>query len=318
MQKDLILTNITSEFDQLDNKCSRLLSAILTTTEHADKMKLKREYHQTKLEMIDILDTEQIHKGQTARQLIDFVDSTPPVPRYLLGFPELDKKFYGGIEVGTLIQLGGQSFAGKTHLVLEILSNVVAAYGAVFFNFEMGDKRISRKLKKILTTDRQMDNLIIDSRTRDIDMLLNEIRIYAKKGIKFFAIDSKMKITSSENDDFKRFNEISSKLARVAQENDIIVFLINQMSEADIKDGRFSFKGSGDQLYDTDIALFYTVDKKNDQRRLTCPKNRQNEVEFSLFVDLDKSSNTLSFRSGDKIEFEVIEYEDDNRYGDVE
>ena len=53
------------------------------------------------------------------------------------------------------------------------------------------------RLDKLLVTDAQLDNLIVDSRTRDLDQMINEIRIYAKKGIKFFAIDSKMKITSA-------------------------------------------------------------------------------------------------------------------------
>ncbi len=294
-QEGSILKNTTSEFDVLDIKCKQLLSSIETSIDHDEKMKLKREYHNTKLRMIDLLDIEKVNRGQTARELINSVNSKPPVPRHSLGMGMLDDKFMGGIEVGTLIQLAGQSFSGKTHLVLEILSNIAGAYGAVLFNFEMGDVRMSKRLEKLLVTDPQLDNLIIDSRTRDIDLLINEIRIYTKKGIKFFAIDSKMKITSSEKDDFKRFGEISSKLARLAQENDIIVFLINQMSEADIKDGSFSFKGSGDQLYDTDIALFYTVDKDG-QRRLTCTKNRQDEREFSLFVDLAENGRTLEFK----------------------
>ncbi len=291
------MNDTTSEFNILDNKCNQLLGRIDKCSDHTERMKLKREYHNIKLEMIDILDVEETHKGQTARELLAYVKNKPPIPRYSLGMNMLDEKFLGGIEVGTLVQLAGQSFAGKTHLVLEILANVSGAYGAVLFNFEMGDVRMARRLDKLLVTDAQLDNLIIDSRTRDINLLINEIRIYAKKGIRFFAIDSKMKITSDEKDDFKRFGEISSKLARVAQENDIIIFLINQMSEADIKEGRFSFKGSGDQLYDADIALFYTV-AKDGQRILTCTKNRQDEREFSLMVDMtDGDENRLIFKS---------------------
>ena len=270
-----------SEFDKMDLLCKQLLGKIDASKDHKEKMKFKREFHQTKLNMISLLDAEDTHRGITARVLIDDVNSRKKVPRYSLGIRGLDEALNGGIELGTFIQLAGQSFTGKTHLVLEILSNISGAWGAVLFNFEMGDVRIAKRLDKLLVTDQQLDSLIIDSRTRDVDLLINEIRIYSKKGIKFFAIDSKMKITSNEKDDMKRYAEISSKLSRVCQENDIIVFLINQMNEADLQSKRLAFKGSGDQMYDTDIALFYMLEK-DDTRVLVCNKNRQDERGFIL------------------------------------
>ncbi len=272
-------------FEELDLKCQKLQNDIVNSS-GIDIVKLKRELYQTKLEMINILDTEDTHKGITARQLITDVQNRKKVPRYMTGIVGLDEALNGGIEEGTFVQLAGQSFAGKTHLILEILANIAGAWGAVLFNFEMGDVRIAKRLDKLLVTDTQLDNLIVDSRTRDIDMLINEIRIYARKGIKFFAIDSKMKITSKESDDMKRYAEISSKLSRVCQENDVIVFLINQMNEADLQSKRLAFKGSGDQMYDTDIALFYMVDK-DDSRVLVCNKNRQDEKGFVLNTWLD-------------------------------
>lgn len=277
------------KFHELDLKCKQLLSTIDNTHDYKQQVKLKREYHQTKLEMIDILDAEDTHRGITARELIADVESRPKVPRYATGITGLDDALNGGIEVGTFIQLAGQSFTGKTHLILEVLSNISGYKEAVLFNFEMGDVRIAHRLKNLLVTDTQLDHLIIDSRTRDLDMLIAEIRIYAKKGVKFFAIDSKMKITSSEKDDMKRYADISSKLSRVSQENDIIVFLINQMNEADLQSKRLAFKGSGDQMYDTDIALFYMLNK-DDSRSLVCNKNRQDERGFFLNTWLDEDN----------------------------
>jgi len=270
-----------NRFKELEQECSDLIEKIDRTEDYQEIAKLKRELYNKKIEMIDVIEKEDKNRGITARELIERVSSAKPVPRYALGLSGLDEMLNGGVEVGTFIQLAGQSFAGKTHMVLEILSNIAGYTECVLFNFEMGDKRIAHRLDRLLITDTQLDHLIIDSRTRDLDQLINEIRIYAKKGIKFFAIDSKMKITTSEKDDFKRFGEITAKLSRVCQENDIIVFLINQMSEDDMKSGRFSFKGSGDHLYDTDIAMFLTVGK-GDERKLVCTKNRQDEKTFVL------------------------------------
>jgi len=277
-----------NRFEELDARCRELLVQIDRSQDNRELVAFKKEYHKTKLMMIDILTLEDKSKGMTARELIADVNSRKKVPRYETGIRGLDEAFNGGIETGTFIQLAGQSFTGKTHLVLEILSNIAGAWGAVLFNFEMGDVRIAHRLNRLLTTDEQLDNLIIDSRTRDIDDLINEIKIYARKGVKFFAVDSKMKITSSEKDDMKRFAEISSKLSRVCQENDIIVFLINQMNEADLQSKRLAFKGSGDQMYDTDIALFYMLND-DDTRTLICSKNRQDERGFVMNTWLDYS-----------------------------
>ena len=289
------MENTISRFDELDLLCKQLISKIASDKYKQEHTKLKKELYTAKLEMINILDTEKETSGITARELIENTKNRKKVARYSIGM--LDDEFRGGIEVGTFIQLAGQSFVGKTHFILEVMANISGYAECVLFNFEMGETRMAYRLNDRLITDTQLDNLIIDSHTRDIDDLVNEIRIYAKKGIVFFCIDSKMKITSSQGDDFKRYNEISSKLARVCQENDIIVLLVNQMSNGDIKDSNFAFKGSGDQLYDADIALFYTidVDKKDEIRMLTCTKNRQDEITFSRVVTLVEGSTKLIF-----------------------
>ena len=62
----------------------------------------------------------------------------------------------------------------------------------------------------------------------------------------------------------------------------------------DDKTGRHSFKGSGDQLYDTDLALFYVIDPKNiNVRKLVCRKNRQDENNFTLTLRLDHNNKTV-------------------------
>ena len=65
----------------------------------------------------------------------------------------------------------------------------------------------------------------------------------------------------------------------------VIIFLINQISEDNQKNGYFAFKGSGDQLYDADYALFYTKDE-NEVRNMTCIKNRIDERVFNVELRL--------------------------------
>jgi hypothetical protein len=64
-----------------------------------------------------------------------------------------------------------------------------------------------------------------------LELLVMEITLYARDGIKFFAIDSRMKIeVDGDGKDHQKTALISSKLSKLAQEKDIIIFLINQMS----------------------------------------------------------------------------------------
>lgn len=275
---------------------------------------LKRELFKNKLEMIDIITTEENRNGITARELKRLVELRPKQPRYETGIRPLDEKLYGGIEVGSLVQLAGESFVGKTHLTLEILSNVANYSKTVFFNFEMGDTRIVKRLNKLLVNDTQWDNLIIDHDTRELTQICNEITLYARDGIKFFTIDSKMKIeVKGEGSDHQKFSSITKELSKIAQKNDIIIFLINQMSEDDIKNKRLAFKGSGDQKYDSDIALFYIKDQDNN-RRLVCNKNRQDEIEFHVDLRLDHNGRTVGMidpinvihYQSDKIEMAVL------------
>lgn len=283
--------------DDLKKEQSQLVFKIDEAMRNEQDLKaieLKKSLYKLKLEMLEIITATQTRVGVTARTLKRIVEQRPKVPRYETGIKALDYKFYGGIEVGTFVQLAGESGVGKTHLQLEILSNIANYNKAVFFNFEMGDTRIIKRLQKLLVNENQWDNLIIDNDSRDIDTLCREIILYAKEGVKFFTVDSKMKLDiKGDFTDYQKFSLISKKLAELAQKQEVIIFLINQMNESDIKDKRLAFKGSGDQKYDADIALFYVKDKDG-KRKLICNKNRQDEVEFFIDLELDENGKTIT------------------------
>ena len=234
-------------------------------------------------------------KAISALDLISEVSNRPIVPRYETGVPALDRVLNGGIEIGSFVQLAGASFAGKTHLAIEILSKVATYNRVLFFNFEMGDRRIAARFNKTLHTIESKKNMMIHNDNRELSHIVDEINSGIKQGINFFAIDSKMKIEVSHiKEDHKKFSLISATFSKLTQENEIIIFLINQISEDDDKTERLAFKGSGDQLYDTDIALFYQLDKKDaSARKLICRKNRQDENNFTLFLRLDDNGNTI-------------------------
>lgn len=284
-----------TQLEQLDLR-NKELAALIEKAEREnspERYKLKKELYENKIKMIEIITVEEKRAGITARELKRLVELRPKVPRYETGVEPLDRELNGGIEIGTFVQLAGESGVGKTHLTLEILSNIANYSKSVFFNFEMGDTRIVKRLNRLLKNDAQWDNLIIDKDSRDIDTLCNEIILYAREGVKFFTIDSKMKIEVGGNlEEHQKYSSITSRLAKLSQQHDIIIFLINQMSEQDIKNRRLAFKGSGDQQYDSDISLFYIKDKEG-KRFLVCNKNRQDEREFKVELYLDENGRTV-------------------------
>jgi predicted ATP-dependent serine protease len=234
---------------------------------------------------------DEIRTGLTARELIKKVDNMPVLPKYSLGMSKVDHSLGGGFETGLFINLAGESGAGKTTFLLNMLANISVAKKTVFFNFEMGDRLFVKKLKQLELNDNQLDNLIIDSETNNLDNLIMEIELYAEDGVKFFAIDSKMKITGGSGEkEYQQISNMSKQLSRLAARKDIIIVLINQINEEDIKNKRLSFKGSGDQKYDSDIALFLV--KEGENRKLICSKNRMNDKLFSIDISIRDYKNS--------------------------
>jgi predicted ATP-dependent serine protease len=278
--------------EQLQKEIQELKHSIHNEQDADIKIGLTRKLYKKKLELIDIIhQVEKSRAGLSARQLIAKVSAMKTPPKFSTGISKVDASLGGGFETGLFINLAGESGAGKTTFLLNVLANMSQSKKVVFFNFEMGDRLFVKKLKDLKLNEAQLDNLTIDSENFKVDDLIMEIELYAEEGIKFFAIDSKMKLSGGAGkEQYQQISNISSQLAKLAARKDIVIFLINQISEEDIKNGRLSFKGSGDQKYDTDIALFLTIE--DNQRKLICTKNRMNDKTFDVDFDLsDFNSN---------------------------
>lgn len=296
------------EFNNLEKENRKLVEDIVTEEDPNKSINLKKQLYQNKLKMLDLINQDDLKAGISARKYLENFKNLPNVPRYSTGIDAIDTAFLGGWELGMFIQLAGESGVGKTSLFLDIMSNVSNGNSCVFFNFEMGIRLMGRKLSKLIKTDKQLDNLIIDSDTRNLDDLIMEIEIYAKEGVKFFAIDSKMKIeVSGIEDEYLKISKLSSSLAKLSQKRDIIILLINQMNESDIKNRRLAMKGSGDQKYDADIALFYIMDDKKN-RILVCTKNRQDERLFDIPLKLSSTGKTIGLNDFESQPSEITTY----------
>lgn len=296
---------------QIEN-AKRLLED--NTTSEKQRIDANRVIEENKAILANVYNNLLKRNGKTYRELKAEVDSMGATPKRATGITLLDDFFDGGIEEETFINLIGESGAGKSTLAIEILLNISEYSKSVFFSFEMGIKRTVKKIGSFRLTDNQQDNLIVDLDSYNIEQLKREVSLYANDGVKFFVIDSKMKLEADGyKDDYKKIAYISNELSKLTQKLGVIIILINQISEENLKNDRVSIKGSGDQIYDSDIVLVYKKSNKDKNRReLQIFKNRQNDKLSTIETKL------LAGRTVSTIEVEVTTYKCDNDFlGDI-
>jgi len=244
----------------MDNRKQQLKDKILKQIE--EKQKILEELNESSQQL------------ETLREVRDRVSKKGKTVKYETGYNAIDDEM-GGFSEGSFINIAGQNFSGKTTLVLKVLSNIAKNKRSVFFSYEMYENLlVTNKL-----TDTQIDDNLIIVQNKYLLMDIETIvRDEAKKGVKFFAIDSMMKIKVLDRmQDYQKVSLISSTLSKLTQELGIIIVLINQVALTDIREKRLEFKGSGDVSYDSDVSLFITVDEETGTRMMHCKKDRINE-----------------------------------------
>lgn len=249
----------------------------------------------------------KIYEIESAGSLLRRVQAKPHISSYTTGIFWLDAHF-GGFKDGSFINIAGESFSGKSTLIIELLSNIAEYNKTVFFSFEMYENTTAKKLQRL--RESQLVNLLIEQHRNELMEVVGLIRTYAEKGVKFFAIDSKMKVKVVGNaSTVEKTAMISSVLSKLCQELGVIIILINQIGEDDLKNGRMALKGSGDQVYDSDVIWFLTANKDKDmnvtKRTLYCTKDRLNEKLFKVDIPQVQTVQVVEYKE-DKIEIQRL------------
>lgn len=267
----------------------------LSKTNLPNKAELTQEEMESAYEMlgkalgkINDLDDEG-DEGENMGEFVKRVEKNRDLKFYPTGLQWLDIELEGaGLAEGSFINIAGGSFAGKTTFTLELLKSMAQSEKVCFFSYEMYEKILIRKFK--FASWDVLKNIQIYQDGAQIDKIAARIRKLSKKGYKIFAIDSRMKIRVSNEkaSEYEKNNEISSKLSELTRTLGVIVILINQISEADLKAGRNSLKGSGDQVYDSDMIIYLkatTNDRKEVvKREFEMAKDRIGERLFKVNI----------------------------------
>lgn len=249
--------------------------------------------HETRSAIDEALEGfEEINDEVSFEKMGEFVKrvkAKPNLKYYPTGMFWLDSNLFGaGLPQGSLINIAGASYTGKTTLILETLKGLAGAYKVAFFSYEMYEKILIRKFT--YAPFNVLQNITIIQDSPFIETICKRIKILHKQGVDIFAIDSRMKLRThnSRLTEYERNNEISSRLSELTRTLGVIIILINQISEADLKAGRLSLKGSGDQVYDSDMVIYLSADfderhiVKN--RWLTMAKDRIGEKTFRIDI----------------------------------
>jgi len=193
------------------------------------------------LEQKDVM-LEARHK--TFDEWYEYYKDMPPLPRYATGVSFLDFLLSGGVEMGQLMLISGAAEAGKTSMGIQILKNVSRSAPTVFFSFEFTVRHFV-EAQKFIDSKYKNPNMTIINDGMDLESLSANIRLHAKKGVRFFMIDSQMRVDvekarNSEEEESRKF----STLAKLAHKYDLFIVFIIQTSKTDPNSPIGSKKGS--------------------------------------------------------------------------
>jgi len=280
----------------------------------------EREFIILRKELIDEVTTEVTSKKSiNIQQVRDRVASRPKKPKRATGIDVLDFELVhenryghgnkGGFSLGNFIQLAGERGAGKTTLMIKMLSGLSTFETVSWFNFEMSDEKAIGLLDEY-----QSGNIEYYEGSRELSDIVDEIKFLYADGVRHFLIDSMMKIDAQGHKrGYESFSHISAKLSELTSTLGINIYLIQQMSSESQRNGTLMMKHGNDAEYDADYMFFMVkattgetdeagqavIDES--KRFLVCTKNRPDHRLFTV----DIAKHDIAGNKPEVIEYEV-------------
>ncbi|WP_101773739.1 DnaB-like helicase N-terminal domain-containing protein [Peptostreptococcus faecalis] len=172
------------------------------------------------------------------------------------GFKELDKRL-DRLHGGTLTVLAGDSGSGKSTLISQLLANIMFSGTSCFiYSGELTNKHVGEWMGRMIANDSDLKEvptgygsinytvskeakykinnwlegklyILSDEIKSDLDTIINSIEYsYERYGVKFFAIDNLMTITTNKSDKFDRQEQIVFRLKEVAKRLGVAILLV--------------------------------------------------------------------------------------------
>lgn len=232
----------------------------------------------------------------------EYYRTKPQSKVYKTNIPFIDNCFEGGFELGQLMLISGDPDSGKTMLGLQILENLSKITRVCFFSFEFPVEHYLKR-KNESSSGLNAENFFIIDEGFDINEVANNIKeLYKQKGVKFFLIDSQMRLTTpqaraGEEEESLKF----SILARLCHHLNIFIFFIIQTSKSDEDTPLGSKKGA----HEASIIVRLKRDKnKEEERTIVVKKNKQTGKHYKSEILFDPKM--LKFYEPSQRELEII------------
>ena len=209
--------------------------------------------------------------------------------KYSTSLAFLDNAFEGGFELAQLMLISGDEESGKTTLCVQILEELAKVTKVAFFSFEFTVEQYLRSFKE-LNKKTRFENFFLINDGYELFDIVDNIKKLAKQGVKFFLIDSQMRIeVDSKGKQALNMEEKESlkfsTLAKLCHALEIFVFLIVQTSKGDTTSPTGSKKGAHE------ASIILRIEKIKPDKNDIAQKNNDFD-EFKRVLILKKNKQT--------------------------
>lgn len=260
---------------------------------------------------------------------LKYYENKPKLAKLSTGLAFIDNAFNGGLEEAQLMLISGDAEAGKTTLALQILEHFSIYKKVGFFSFEFSVDYYLRSIKEQNKKLRN-ENFFIINDGYEISEIISNIKRLAKRGVKYFLIDSQMRIevnskglgNMEEKESFK-----FSALAKICHSLGVFIMLIIQTSKTDSDSPTGSKKGAHEASI---ILRIEKIKPKKDdlaqrnnefdeyRRLIKLKKNKQTGKHFQGEVAFNPISRSFMDLKNDYKTTEFISVEDVKKELDIE
>lgn len=242
----------------------------------------------------------------TLKEWREYYKNLPIKKIYPTNIPFIDNCFKGGFTLGQLMLILGDPEAGKTMLSLQILENLSLHCKTCFFCFEFTiDDYLYRRANSHFVN---AENMIIINDDYELSEVAENIKKLAKKHIRFFLIDSQLRLTNSLNNTNPELSESEkfSVLAKLCHSLNVFIIFICQSSKTD----RVNPIGSKRGAHEASIIIRLVKKDNSDEREIIILKNKQtgnhykdtltfNKSELRFYEKEDESEKKTSYSIND-------------------
>ena len=233
-------------------------------------------------------DKHRAHSLIEATQVIDLADvEAEDLPRIIVGIEEFDRVMGGGLVPGGVSLIGGDPGIGKSTLLLQVMSRLVAqGKSALYVSGEESAGQVAMRAKR-LGIDPHGLSLMSEIELEKIEEALMRLKP------EFIVIDSIQTLFSIELDSapgsVTQVRECSARLTRLAKTTGTTLFFVGHVT----KEGALAGPRVLEHIVDT--VLYFEGDTHSNFRLVRAFKNRFGAVnELGVFAMTDRGLRGIS------------------------